>query len=221
MPRIWKEQSRDIGACPARTRERRHYLVDFLSISLETWEISLTNREIPAHSNGPKAGKHTNGGKVGRAGRDEAENRRDPDGQIEGKPAAEDIAPKAPEHGSEQQADVLRQRQQRRPRSTEFGGDGGEDQRGYDGPEIVRGPAEAHDDEELPLIASHSNFLDCDIQDIRFCFIHWIYTLQDRWGGHIGHCRAEGILASISLFALSHISVVGLEQTLQLNGLWM
>lgn len=34
------------------------------------------------------------------------------------------------------------------------------DERGDNGPKIVIGPAETNNNEELPLIPSHSNFLD-------------------------------------------------------------
>jgi hypothetical protein len=35
---------------------------------------------------------------------------------------------------------------------TEFAGDGAEDEGGHDGPEVVGGPAEADDDEELGCV---------------------------------------------------------------------
>lgn len=123
-------------------------------------ENGRVDGQIPADTKGPKTRKNTNRREIRRPGRDETPDGREAQREIKGHLAAKEIAAKAPEHGAGQEANVLRQRQQRFALGQEFVGDGCEDERRDDGPEVIAGPAEADDSKEFPLISSHADILN-------------------------------------------------------------
>ena len=136
----------------------------------ELEEDGAVDGEVASHTKRPEGGEAADGGEVGRAGGDHAEDRGHAESQVEGPAPPEDVAAEAPEHGADEQAYVLAECQQRGALGAEFVGDGREDQRGDDRPEVVAGPAEADYDEELPLIPSHANVLDlgkCELRSLR------------------------------------------------------
>lgn len=123
-------------------------------------EDGAVHGQVAADAKAPKGREDPNGGEVGRASRDHPPDGSGPEGGIEADLAPEDVASEAPKYGSGEEADVLREAEEGRPRGVELVRDWRQDERCHDGPKVVRGPAETHDDEELPLIPSHADVLD-------------------------------------------------------------
>ena len=100
----------------------------------ELEEDGTVHREITANSERPQGGKAANGSKVGRAGSNHAKDGGHAKGEVEGPAPTENIASKAPEHSTTQQANVLRQREEWRPGWIKFIRYGSKDKGGDNGP---------------------------------------------------------------------------------------
>lgn len=70
--------------------------------------------EVPSNAKTPQGSPDADGSEVGRAGCDHAEDCCHAQGGVECPAASEDIASKAPEHGSGQETNVLGEREERR-----------------------------------------------------------------------------------------------------------
>lgn len=151
------EAGNDLGDGPVDGENGEEELV---RLREELEEDGRVDGEVAAHAEGPHGGKDTGGGEGRGASGDQAPDGGEAKGKVEGPFAAKDVASEAPEDGAGEQADVLGHGEQWRARGIELVGDGCKDERGDDGPEVVAGPAEADDDEELPLIPSHADVAD-------------------------------------------------------------
>ena len=147
----------DLGDGPVHGQHRQQVLVRGRE---ELEEDGRVDGEVPAHAKGPQRGEGGDGGEVGASRRDETPDGGEAEGQVEAPFAAEDVAAEAPEGGADEEADVLRQREEGGSVGRELVGDGREEEGRHNGPHVVAGPAEADDDEELPLVPSHANILD-------------------------------------------------------------
>ena len=92
------------------------------------------DRQIAADTNRPKRCKCSDGSEIRAAGCCHAEHSGDANGEIERPSSSENVAAKAPEHGTEEQPDVLGERQERPAVGLEFILHGREDQRSYNRP---------------------------------------------------------------------------------------
>ena len=68
------------------------------------------NRKVAPNSEGPESCKTANRGEVGRSSGNYSEERSDPNRKVESHFPSENIAAKAPEHGTKEQTDILRER---------------------------------------------------------------------------------------------------------------
>ena len=117
------------------------------------------------------------------------------------------VATKTPKHRATQQTYILGKSEQGRPTGAEFVGNGREDERGNDRPQVVRSPSKSDNDEELPLIPSHTDILDLDsmsdsliFESIAYCTVQdTSFGLVDRVDGAFWDCPsivdAEGDIA--------------------------
>jgi hypothetical protein len=117
----------------------------------ELQENCRVNRKITSNANTPQRREAPNRSKIRRSCGDQTKDSRYAEGQVESPSSTEDVAAKAPEDGADEETNVLCQAEQGSAfcGDAEFAGYGAEDEGGYDGPEVVGGPAEADDDEEL------------------------------------------------------------------------
>lgn len=92
------------------------------------------NRQVATNANTPQRRKDADGSEVRRASCDQTEDRGDADGEIERPSAPEDVAAEAPEDGTEEEADVLGEREEGWAGGMEFVGHGCEDERCADRP---------------------------------------------------------------------------------------
>lgn len=139
------------------------------------------DRQIATDTKAPEGRKAPDGSKIRRRGRNHAEDRRYAQGQVERPPPTENIAAKPPKHGTSQKTDILGEREERRSGGIELVGDGRQYERGNDGPQVIIRPAEAHDDEELPLIPAHADLLDLKIERTLLAMV--TAYVNDVWGG--------------------------------------
>lgn len=87
--------------------------------------------KVATDADRPQRCETTNGSEIGRARRNQTKHCGNANCQIEGPASPEDITAKAPEHSTEQEANVLGKRKKRRMALVEFQRHGLQNQRGY------------------------------------------------------------------------------------------
>lgn len=154
------QRSHDLSDGPIDGQDRQQVLVGAWQ---ELEEDGRVDGEVAADAKGPEGGKDADGSKVGGAGSNHAPDGGKAQGQVKTPFATKDIATEAPEYGSGEETNVLSECQQRSARREELVADGRKDERGDDGPQVVASPSETDDNEELPLVPSHTDILDLQV----------------------------------------------------------
>lgn len=156
--------------------------------------------QVAADADAPRARERAQRDVPRARARRDREDARHAERDVERRPAPPHVGAHAPEHRAHEEADVLAELEEG-PLEGELVDDGGEDEPRDDGPEVVREPAEAGDDEEDPLVAAHADVLQGGVEEARFSCVDGVELgggVQLVGGG--GQDGAGGALFAVIVF---------------------